>query len=104
MFVKPIIKPSTEMRTDYNGISQLAKDTGSPIYITKNGSGDSVFMDLNTYAQREIDLDLRQERIEDAEKALRAKQRFINGNRGIPVEESRQLTMEAIRKTAEERS
>lgn len=41
MYTKPIIKPSTEIRKDYGSISKLAKETGSPVFITKNGAGIS---------------------------------------------------------------
>ena len=33
----PIIRSSTDIRRDYNGIEALAKETGQPIYLTKNG-------------------------------------------------------------------
>lgn len=34
-----IIKASTALRNDYAWISNLAKETNEPIYITKNGDG-----------------------------------------------------------------
>ena len=33
----PIIRSSTDIRRDYNSIEALAKETGKPIYLTKNG-------------------------------------------------------------------
>ena len=100
MFTKPIIKPSTDIRKDYGSISKLAKDTGSPVFITKNGTGDTVIMDIDTYSKREIALDRRQEQLADAEQAYRAKMRFLNGNKGISAEESRRRSLEAIDKVA----
>lgn len=35
-----IIKASAALRNDYTSISNLAKETKEPIYITKNGEGD----------------------------------------------------------------
>jgi PHD/YefM family antitoxin component YafN of YafNO toxin-antitoxin module len=96
MFKKPIIKPSTDIRKDYGSISKLAKESGSPVFITKNGTGDTVIMDMETYSKREIALDQRQEKLEDAERAFRAKMRFMNGERGIPVEESRKQALAVI--------
>lgn len=100
MVIRPIIRPSTDIRTDYNGISKMAKETGSPVFITKNGTGDTVLMHIDTYSRREIELDLRQEQLADAERAFRAKMRFLNGERGIPVEESRKRSLAAIKDVA----
>lgn len=37
-----IIKASAALRNDYTSISNMAKETREPIYITKNGEGDIV--------------------------------------------------------------
>ena len=46
-----IIKASTALRNDYAGISNLAKETNEPIYITKNGDGDLVVMNIEAFTQ-----------------------------------------------------
>ena len=48
-----IIKASASLRNDYVAISNLAKETKEPIYITKNGEGDIVLMDINAFEKRE---------------------------------------------------
>ncbi len=69
-----IIKPSAALRNDYTAISNIAKETKEPIYITKNGEGDLVLMSIEAFEKREQTLQLRarvlqaeQERMEKAE-------------------------------------
>ena len=48
-----IIKASAVLRNDYVSISNLAKETKEPIYITKNGEGDFVLMSIEAFEKRE---------------------------------------------------
>lgn len=45
----PIIRSSTDIRRDYNSIEMLAKETGKPIYLTKNGRASLVVMDAAAF-------------------------------------------------------
>lgn len=45
----PIIRSSTDIRRDYNSIEALAKETGQPIYLTKNGRASLVVMDAASF-------------------------------------------------------
>jgi PHD/YefM family antitoxin component YafN of YafNO toxin-antitoxin module len=54
------IKPSAAIRNNYNEISKLCKETGEPVYLTKNGEGDLVVMDIGAFARRESMLRLRE--------------------------------------------
>ena len=55
------IKPSASIRQNYNAIAQLCKSTGEPVYLTKNGEGDLVVMDIDSFTRREKMLKLREE-------------------------------------------
>jgi len=55
------IKPSASIRQNYNEIAALCKSSGEPVYLTKNGEGDLVVMDIGTFARREKMLKLREE-------------------------------------------
>ena len=56
-----IIKASAALRNDYSSISDLAKKTKEPVYITKNGEGDLVVMDIDAFEKREQILELKKE-------------------------------------------
>ena len=58
-----IIKPSAAIRQDYNGIASLCRESCSPVFLTKNGEGDLVVMDIDTFNRREKMLQLREELI-----------------------------------------
>ncbi len=55
------IKPSASIRQNYNEIAALCKSSGEPVYLTKNGEGDLVVMDIDTFTRREKMLKLREE-------------------------------------------
>ena len=56
-----IIKPSATIRQNYNEVAALCRASNEPVFLTKNGEGDLVVMDIETYAQREKMLKLREE-------------------------------------------
>ena len=56
-----VIKPSAAIRQDYNGIASLCRETCGPVYLTKNGEGDLVVMDIESFLRREKMLQLREE-------------------------------------------
>jgi PHD/YefM family antitoxin component YafN of YafNO toxin-antitoxin module len=55
------IKPSASIRQNYNEIADLCRSTGEPVYLTKNGEGDLVVMDIGAFVRREKMLKLREE-------------------------------------------
>ena len=47
------IRPSAAIRQNYNEIADLCRKTSEPVFLTKNGEGDLVVMDIETYNRRE---------------------------------------------------
>ena len=84
-----IIKPSAALRNDYAKISNLAKETKEPIYITKNGEGDLVLMDIDAFEKREQILRLRA-------KILQAEQERVSGAETLSVSEVRKRLRDRI--------
>lgn len=57
------IRPSAAIRQNYNEIADLCRTSAAPVYLTKNGEGDLVVMDIETFVRREKMLRLREELI-----------------------------------------
>lgn len=55
------IRPSAAIRQNYNEISNLCKKTGEPVFLTKNGEGDLVVMDIEAFTKKEKILELREQ-------------------------------------------
>ena len=55
------IRASAAIRQNYNEIANLCRSTGEPVYLTKNGDGDLVIMDIQSFDRREKMLKLREE-------------------------------------------
>lgn len=55
------IRPSTSICENYKEISRICRETAEPVFLTENGEGDLVVMDIETYSRREKMLRLREE-------------------------------------------
>lgn len=55
------IRPSATIRQNYNEIAELCRSTREPVYLTKNGEGDLVVMDIDSFVRREKMLELREQ-------------------------------------------
>jgi len=67
------IRPSAAIRQNYNEIAEQCRKTAEPIFLTKNGEGDLVVMDIETYNRREKMLKLREELLAVQEDRLAGK-------------------------------
>ena len=45
----PSIRPSSDLRNNYNEISEFCHKYKLPVYITKNGRGDLVVLSVEAY-------------------------------------------------------
>ena len=84
-----IITASAALRNDYTSISNMAKETKEPIYITKNGEGDLVLMSIDAFEKREQRLQLRA-------KILQAEQERIEGAETLSVSQARKRLRERV--------
>ena len=74
------IRPSAAIRQNYNEISELCKKSGEPVYLTKNGEGDLVVMNIEAFTRREKMLALREE-------LLSVEEARMNGETGYSVDD-----------------
>ena len=83
------IKASAAIRSNYNEISKLCKESGEPVYLTKNGEGDLVVMDIVSFERRAKELKL-------AETLWGIRTARHTGAKGHSVEEARAALAETI--------
>ena len=88
------IRPSAAIRQNYNEIAELCRRTAEPGFLTKNGEGDLVVMDIETFNRREKMLRLREE-------LLAAEEDRLHGVRGYTVDEVAAMMNSAIEEAAQ---
>lgn len=87
-----IIRPSAAIRQNYNDIADMCRKTAEPFFLTKNGEGDLVVMDIETYNRREKMLKLREELLAVEEDKMR-------GSKGYSVDDVTAMMRSAIKET-----
>lgn len=87
------IKPSAAIRQNYNEIANLCRKTAEPVFLTKNGEGDLVVMDIDTYNRREKMLKLREE-------LLAVEEDRAHGSKGHSVNEVVAMMRNAIKEAS----
>ncbi|MDN5314365.1 MAG: hypothetical protein PWP10_3115 [Clostridiales bacterium] len=88
--MKYIIRSSSDLRRNYNSIAEICRKTGEPVFLTRNGEGDTVLMDVEAFSRRERDL-------EDAERLLASERARLEGTCGYSVEEFAANMREAVK-------
>ena len=52
------IRSATALRNDYDGMVRLSKEKQEPIFLTRNGDGEMVFLPIELWEKREAELDM----------------------------------------------
>ncbi|WP_455502349.1 type II toxin-antitoxin system Phd/YefM family antitoxin [Gemmiger sp.] len=89
------IRPSAAIRQNYNEIANMCRKTAEPVFLTKNGEGDLVVMDIETYNRREKMLKLREE-------LLAVDEDRAHGSKGYSVGEVATMMRSAIKGAADD--
>lgn len=83
------IMASADIRLKYNDVVEKCKESGQPIYLTKNGQGELVVMDIASFEKREQELRAQQLVLE----AFAAR---LAGEKDYSLEESKKLISKMI--------
>ena len=84
-----MIKSATALRNDYDKVVRLSKEKQEPIYITRNGEGEMVFLPQELWEKREAELDLLAE-------LLRREQNRIAGARTFSMDDMHGIAEEVL--------
>lgn len=84
-----VIRSATALRNDYDGMVKLSKERQEPIYLTRNGDGEMVFLPIELWEKRETELGLLAE-------MLRREENRIAGARTYSMDEMEALTEDVL--------
>ena len=84
-----VIRSATALRNDYDGMVKLSKERQEPIYLTRNGDGEMVFLPIELWEKREAGLNLLAE-------MLRREENRIAGARTYSMDEMEALTEDIL--------
>ena len=87
------IRPSAAIHQNYNEIAELCKKTAEPVYLTKNGEGDLVVMDIESFNRQKKMLKLREE-------LLSVEEDRLHGSEGYSIDEVTSMMRSAIQEAA----
>lgn len=83
------IRSATALRNDYDGMVRLSKEKQSPIFLTRNGDGEMVFLPIELWEKREAELNLLAE-------MLRRERSMLSGSRTASMNQMAAMTEEIL--------
>ena len=84
-----VIRSSTALRSNYDDMVKLSQEKQEPIFLTRNGAGEMVFLPIELWEKREAELELLAE-------LLRREQNRIEGAKTYSTDEMEALTEEIL--------
>ena len=71
----PTIRPISDLRNNFNTISDVCHTNAEPVFITKNGQGDLVVMSMALYERQQAQLELYKKLLEAEAQSISTNQR-----------------------------
>ena len=87
-----MIRSATALRNDYDGMVKLSIEKQEPIFLTRNGDGDMVFLPIELWEKRQAELELFAE-------MLRREQNRFAGARTYSAADMQAETEELLRES-----
>ncbi|MCI5704989.1 type II toxin-antitoxin system Phd/YefM family antitoxin [Candidatus Pseudoscillospira sp. SGI.172] len=84
-----MIRSATTLRNDYDKMVKLSQERQEPIFLTRNGEGEMVFLPIELWEKREAELDLLAE-------SLRREQNLAAGAKTYSMQEMEALTEDVL--------
>ena len=84
------IRSATALRNDYDGMVRLSKEKQTPIFLTRNGDGEMVFLPIELWEKREAELNL-------LEELLRRERSMLSGNHTASMNQMASMSEEILR-------
>lgn len=85
-----VIKSATSLRNDYDSVVTLSKMKQEPVFVTRNGEGEMVFLPIELWEKREAELNL-------LDKLLKREQSRIAGAKTFAMTDMEELTEAVLR-------
>lgn len=85
-----LIRSSTALRSNYDDMVKLSREKQEPVFLTRNGAGEMVFLPIELWEKREAELNLLAE-------LLRREQNRVAGAKSYSIDEMDALTEEILR-------
>lgn len=85
-----LIRSSTALRSNYDEMVKLSQEKQEPVFLTRNGDGEMVFLPIELWEKREAELNLLAE-------LLRREQSRIEGARTYSLDEMEKLSEDVLR-------
>lgn len=84
-----MIRSATTLRNDYDKMVKLSQERQEPIFLTRNGEGEMVFLPIELWEKREAELNLLAE-------SLRREQNLAAGAKTYSMQEMEALTEDVL--------
>ena len=83
------IRSATTLRNNYDDMVRLSKEKQTPIFLTRNGDGEMVFLPIELWEKREAELDLLAE-------MLRRERSMLAGAKAVDMTQMHALTEDIL--------
>ena len=87
-----MIRSAAALRNDYDGMVKLSTEKQEPIYLTRNGDGEMVFLPIALWEKRQAELELFAD-------MLRREQTKLSGSRTYSASELRADVEDVLRES-----